>query len=186
MEKITIDDIDMIVSLVIERVKNKTYGLPAIVGYYGTIQEALNLLIKRTDFELVGADFWETEYNGYDEAYVLFIYDNEISVRKAYSEELKRYLVSEADYAFVEEDFADEYLKVNPKQSGVIFGFDDVDDHMCDSTIHLCINDDHKGFCSCRLDDETGDREQFVFECERVLSEREIFDKIGEYFEVVY
>lgn len=37
MEKITIDDIDMIVSLVIERVKNKTYGLPAIVGYYGTI-----------------------------------------------------------------------------------------------------------------------------------------------------
>ena len=37
MEKVVIDDIDLIVNLVIKRLDNKPYELPSIVGYYETI-----------------------------------------------------------------------------------------------------------------------------------------------------
>lgn len=189
MEKVVIDDIDLIVNLVIKRLDNKPYELPSIVGYYETIQEALNLLIKRTDFELVGADFWEPEYDGYDEAYSLFVYDNEITIKKAYSEKLGRYLASETDYAFVEEDFADKYIEANPLTDGVIFGFDDVNDvseddenDFSDIPVCICIDDDHKGFCACRFNDEIGDYEKYSFGTDRVLSRQEIYDRIDEFF----
>ena len=129
------------------------------VGYYDTIQELFNILIKSdNDYEFIGGQLEPVEWGDYEEAwYVEIMDDNEMYVGKMQYDGRDDYIVLEADYSFVEEDFLDQYLENNDTNGLTVFGFDDVhpvdnDKDNCADTC-LCMDKDNLGFTFCVTDE---------------------------------
>jgi hypothetical protein len=117
-----------------------------VVGYYETIVDILNWLIKNTDAEFVEGELHAYEYDHYEDAFVLEYYENEIYINKFANEH--NHLTLSCDNTYVEEDFVDEYAETNIMDEDVIiFGYSDVDNS--NDGNYFCMDDDLCGFCCC-------------------------------------
>lgn len=154
MKKVIIDDIYTIAEQMIDvAAPNKVV---VAVGYYDTIQELFNILIKSdNDYEFVGGRLEPEEWENYEEAWYVEIMDDiEMYVGKMQYDGRDDYIVLEADYGFVEEDFLDQYLENNDTTGLTVFGFDDVhEDDVEEQEKCLCMDNDSMGFTFCVADE---------------------------------
>lgn len=181
MKRIRIDDLEELSEMIIDSIEDGEG--PAVVGYYDTIAYILTDLICATDLELASINLHDQEYDGYEEAYYLEIFEGGIYIDQAQCDKHDRYVLMENDTTYVEEDFEKEYLEVNSPDGVVIFGMHDVDkeEHECnhDETC-LCYNEDHTGFSFCvsGCDGVT----KFKYKGTKKLSEDEVWKIIEEQF----
>ena len=127
----------------------------SILGSYDTVFYIVNSAINE-GYDLVYAEFEDEEIDGYDKGfYVTFSHDGEIWIEKAYR---SKYVNGLDKNLYVEDVYADEYLKSNKNSEFYVFGFDEEkieynetdDDGTC-----ICVDDDGKGFTVCIHDDES-------------------------------
>ena len=123
-----------------------------LVGYYETVVDALNYLIKTTVAEFTSGELVDPDIDGYDDAYYLQYDGDEIWVGKAKYDDSDKCIMFDEKYAFVEEDFADWFTDVNKYCTVVEFGYDDVHD---EDPFCICMDDDKLGFTFC-MEDEDG------------------------------
>ena len=183
MKKIIIEDIYTIVEQIVDlAAPNKSV---VAVGYYDTIQELFNTLLKvDDDYEFVAGQLEPEEWGGYDEAWYVKVDDaNEVYVGKMQYDGQDDYIMLEADYSFVEEDFLDQYLEHNDTSGLTVFGFDDVhneepsDDKLPDC---LCMDKDGMGFTSCATNEYGHHR--LRYRGNKKLTESDAWDIVAENF----
>ncbi len=183
MKKIVVDDIYEIIGDIIDLYDNDSDKKIVVVGYYEIIQEAMNTIIKMVDdVRFVGGQLDEYDYDGYDDAWYLELQDGGIYTGKIYNDLHDCYLMMETDYAFVEEDFIDQYLETNSSHGVTEFGFDDVhdsDDTAADSNACVCKTDDGYGFTFC--DHSDGNHYKFTYRGTKKLTDDMIHDLLCEY-----
>ena len=186
MRKIIIEDIYTIAEQMIDlAAPNKVIGA---VGYYDTIQELFNILIKSdNEYEFVAGQLEPEEWDNYDEAWYLQIDDDvEMYVGKMQYDGHDEYISLESDYDFVEEDFLDQYLENNSSYGVIAFGFDDVHDEpdgefdSADDEFNncLCMDKDNYGFTFCACN-EYG-HHKFKYRSNKKLTEDEAWDIVAE------
>lgn len=156
-----------------------------IIGYYDTIVDAFNYIIKNSDANFAEGELNSPEWDGYDDAWYLDYSEDEIYLGKAYNNESDRYFMFEGDLVYVEEDFVDGYLKTNDKENVIVFGFDDIeedDNTPSDKTgTCLCLTDDKMGFSFC-ADNEYG-HQKLVYRGNKKLTEDEAWSIVAAHFE---
>lgn len=181
MNKRIVDDVYEIVDDILEIYDKKKQKI-AVVGYYETILEIMNALIKVTEGICFESGVLENpEYTEYEDSFYLLLEDDGITTGEMWNDFNERYLILEPDCAFVEEDFADDYFDVNEDKNVVVFGFDDVHDYIeHDDKPCVCMTKDKKGFTFC-VDDEFG-HTKFKYHGNKVLSEEEMWDIIATEF----
>ena len=155
------------------------------VGYYDTIQELFNILIKSdNEYEFVGGRLEPEEWENYEEAwYVEIMDDNEMYVGKMQYDGRDDYIILEADYSFVEEDFLDQYLENNDTTGLTVFGFDDIDrgESDCDDDENcLCMDKDYMGFTFCAINEYGHHR--LRYRGNRKLTEDDAWEIVAENF----
>lgn len=117
--------------------------LMVVVGYYATIVDILNWLIKNTDAEFTEGELYSYDYDHYDDAFVLQYCDGDIYIDKFATGE--RHLTLSYDVVYIEEDFVDAFTETNVMDNNVItFGFDTEQEDN-----YFCMDDDFCGFCYC-------------------------------------
>ena len=156
------------------------------VGYYDTIQELFNILIKADDdYAFIGGQLEPEEWDNYDEAWYIRLSNNsDIYTGKMWNEYHDRYFDLCADWAYIEEDFADQYFESNNTTVTVIFGFDDVhdtdEDEEDDSNTCLCMDKDQMGFTFCATN-EYG-HHKLKYRGNKQLTEEQAWDIVAENF----
>lgn len=150
MRKYVLKETEEIVDKIIEREDDTL-----LIGYYETIIEALNLLIKKTDFDIVCAEICPYDYDNYDGAYFLNCDDRgDIYVGKAFDEEIEKFYFFDCDHVYIEEDFCADYAEINGDTNVDVFTFsDDIEMHTSGQEPLLTIDNDRCGFCLCYTDD---------------------------------
>lgn len=122
--------------------------LKVAVGYYDTIVDILNWLIKNTEAEFAEGELHSYDYDHYDDAFVLQYCDGDIYVDKFAIGE--RYLTLSYDVVYVEEDFIDAFAETNVMGNDVIvFNFDTETEELNKEDNYFCMDDDLCGFCCC-------------------------------------
>lgn len=128
------------------------------VGYYETVVEIMNYLIKNTSAEFVSGELNEPEWDGYDEAYYVELYGDEIYVGKSAAigkdkagKEVVAYICYESREVFVEEDFLEPYLKNNSDDNVVVFSFTKEEEET--NGMYVFKDKDNKGFTYCGCSD---------------------------------
>lgn len=182
MKKIVIDDIYTIAEQMVDiSAPNKCVSA---VGYYDTIQELFNILLKLDDdYEFIGGRLEPEEWNGYDEAWYIEIMDgNDIYIGQMQYDGEDDYILLESDYCFVEEDFLDQYLENNDVYGLTVFGFDDVHNEIQDDELPdcLCMDEDKLGFTFCSTNQYGHQR--LRYRSNKKLTESEAWDIIAENF----
>ena len=152
-----------------------------IIGYYDTIIEVFNTLIKETDSKLVEGELASPEWDGYDEAYYIWYSESNMYVSKAYNEECDSYYLIDCDIAFVEEDFLEDYLEDNSPTNVITFGWDDVIYDNEDKLDAFRFSADQKSFSFTYLDSNE-DKVTFVYSGEKRLTEQEAWEIFYSYF----
>ena len=183
-KKLIIDDVYQIAEQMIDvAAPNKCV---VAVGYYDTIQELFNILLKSdNEYEFIAGQLEPEEWDGYDEAWYVEIIDgNEVYVGKMQYDGKDDYIMLEADYGFVEEDFLDQYLENNDSNGVTVFGFDDVhdtgDEEDDDSNTCLCMDKDQMGFTFCSTS-EYG-HHKLRYRGNKQLTEEQAWDIVAENF----
>lgn len=155
-----------------------------IVGSYDYISGMMNTLIKNIDkMEFVFGELSPAEIDGYDEAWYLEVSDYEIYTGKMYNDLHKKYVMTDADFAFVENDYLTKYLESNPGDNVTVLTYDDENldvDNPC-----ICVTDDRKGFTCCVdfCDPECGETHtKIVYRGDKVLSDKDIMEIIDREF----
>lgn len=185
MKKIIIDDVAQITSDVIKLMDDFENVL--IVGYYETIVEAFNLLMKLTDNEFVSGELYPVDYDNYEDAYYLECNGGQLYFGKARWNGHDKYIMFDFDKAFVEEDFLDDFLTNNDIDDVVVFGFEDVretenvekSDGKEDGDYTICMDDDEKGFCFCINNDF--EHTKFKYRGDKKLNRDEVMKMVHEY-----
>lgn len=124
--------------------------LVVVVGYYATIVDILNWLIKNTDAEFTEGELYSYDYDHYDDAFVLQYCDGDIYIDKFAIGE--RHLILSYDVVYIEEDFVDAFAEKNVIDNDVIaFGFDTEQEDTNKEDNYFCMDmdDDLCGFCCC-------------------------------------
>ena len=183
MRKIVIKDLSKIAEEISECCHDSHVGV-VVVGYYETIVELFNILIKTTDSEFISGELHPCEYDGYEDAYYIEYDNNEIWTGKARYDCSDDYVMFDEDIAYVEEDFLKDYLKSNNIDNVVVFGFSDVHDEKDNEhnpNTCLCMNDDNTGFTFC-TENEFG-HSKFKYKGNKKLTEDEAWEIVDKYFE---
>lgn len=124
-----------------------TEDIIGVVGYYETIIDILNWLIKNTVAEFVEGELHSSDYDNYEDAYVLQYFDNGIYIDRLVGEKYSPILTY--DKTYLEEDFIEEYTENNIINDSVtLFGYKD-EEHQDDECNYFCMDDDLCGFCCC-------------------------------------
>ena len=180
MRKMIIDDISQITNEIIQLTTDFEKDA-LIVGYYETIVDAFNIIMKLTDNNFVFGELHPAEFDGYDDAYYLECTGGEISLGKVRWSDKDKYIMFEFDKAFVEEDFIDDFLTNNEPNGVVVFGFDDIDrdDNEDDNDFTICMDDDRNGFCFC-IQDDCG-HTKFKYRGSKELSDDDVMKIIRDY-----
>lgn len=182
MRKVIIEDIYTIAEQMVDvAAPNKCV---VAVGYYDTIQELFNILLKSNDdYEFVAGQLEPEEWDGYDEAWYVEIVDgDEIYTGKMQYDGRDDYILLEADYSFVEEDFLDQYLENNDTTGVTVFGFDDVHEEPSDEKLPdcLCMDKDGLGFTFCSTNEYGHHR--LRYRGNKKLTESDAWDIVAENF----
>ena len=183
MRKIIIKDLDKIANEISERCRDNDVGI-AVIGYYETIVELFNVLIKTTDSEFIAGELHPHDYDGYDDAYYIEYDNNEIWIGKVRYDGSNDYVKFSEGIVYVEEDFLKDFLKSNDVDNVVVFGFLDVHDEIdkeYNSNTCLCMNDDDTGFTFC-AENEFG-HSKFKYKGNKKLTEDEAWEIVNKYFE---
>ena len=101
-------------------------GGSAVVGSYDTVIDLANIILKNTDYVLDFCEIGPPELDGYDDAFIMSLYDDSIAIEKAYNDVSERYFCMDSGKTFVEQYYLDEYLESNdPDDNIVIFTVDE-------------------------------------------------------------
>ena len=132
------------------------------------------------DYNFVAGELCPPEWDGYEDAWYLEIAHNfELYTGKMFNDLHHRYLITDADYAFVEKEYADEYIKTNGSENLFVIDYEEND---TEEDIHTCtcVTDDRKGFTFClNIDDSCT---KFKYYGDKVLSDDEIWEIINKEF----
>ena len=179
--KLRIDSVHELTDRIIDYCCDNPDTNVVLVGCYDTVIDAFNILIKETDAEFVAGELNMPEWDGYEGAWYVDYSQDEIWVGKALNERNDKYLLFEADFSFVEEDFESEYKATNGEDNLVVFGYNDVEDgydHEHHGTC-LCLDEDKLGFTFCFQGD--GDYRKFRFRGNHKLTEDEAWKMVRDY-----
>ena len=182
MKKKIVDDVYEIVDDVLELYINGKQKI-AVVGYYETILEIMNTLIKITDDVNFESGVLENpQYTEYEDAFYLILEEDGITTGEMWNKYHERYLMLEANYTFVEEDFAEDFFDTNEDKNVVVFGFGDVHDEVGDHHEPcVCLTNDRKGFTCCI--DNGFSYTKFKYSGSKILSDDDVWDIIAAEFD---
>lgn len=178
-KKILFEDYEHLTEEIISSINNGHESV-ALVGYYGTVCDVMNMLIKDTKLELISADLHDYDYDEYEDAYYLEVdaENNQIWIGKMKWENDRNYITLYDEVVFVEEDFSEEYFKNNSKDGVFVIGFTDVVDNEDKSC--LCFDDDNCGFSFC-INTDMG-RSKFKYRGNTKLTPEDAWEIVSEYF----
>lgn len=100
----------------------------AVVGGYETIIDMANIILKETDYDLVFCEIGPPDLDGYDDAFIMSLVDNEMMIEKAYNPNFQKYFRIEAGKIFVEYEYLEEFLESNDGDDIVIFAVEEKDE----------------------------------------------------------
>jgi len=154
----------------------------AIIADYDDARDFINIGI-RFGCELSDCSEFTEEDNG---PYIISIDERTIWVQPAFTDPEKyvgdkMFVYCEADYYFIDSDYAYDYIEDYPHVEGDVFPmiigepeFYEEDEHVPHS---LCVDDDNRGFCFC-YDDEYG-HHQFTYRGSKALTRETIVNIIN-------
>ena len=162
----------------------------AIIADYDDARDFINIGI-RFGCELSDCSEFTEEDNG---PYIISIDERTIWVQPAFTDPEKyvgdkMFVFCEADYYFIDAEYAYDYIEDYPHVEGDVFPmiigepeFDEGGNRLIQSDEHgphhsLCIDEDNHGFCFC-YEDETG-RHQFRYKGTKFLDRGMIGDIIN-------
>ena len=144
-----------------------------VVCNYEMVLDFVNEILKNTDLVLKEFDT-ETDCEG---PFIVDIwYDGELYILGALTSKGK-YFNPSCDYILVSNEYADGFKKDWPDANFIEFkcGMEEPDDYV------ICMNEDNKGFCSCReLPDGMGTT-QFVYRGTEKLTNNDVHRILWEY-----
>ena len=179
MRKIVIDDIAQVSAEMIAYNSIEGHGCVAI-GCYEVIVEILNTIIKNTSATFVNGELKKPDVDGYEDAYYIEYYEDELWLGKIYSELHKAYILIEADKVWVEEEFLDDYLNVNDAENVTVFSFDAADED-ASKVPCLCLDDDELGFTCCYSDEDGHGK--FKYRGSEKITKEKAWDIVHDYLE---